>query len=998
MRVQLITHSYLPEYTPPRRRWEAFVSELRRAGIQVDVIAPVADPRWLSTPEDHQAARTRWGPSGERIVRVPGLAALTGSRDGRFYASVIQSLASIPTSWTIERPDVLVVTIPALPLVVPARVIAATQRVPLIVEMRDAWPDLAFDSGVKAGLLSKVLAWLVTDAQRSAAAVVTVTRGFGERLIERGIERVVHIGNGVARVSRWDNLKSRDRRTGELNVLYLGNHGESQGLDTLIEAAALARQRNVGIKVHFVGDGTQVSYLRTVNHRFGNPVTMLGPVSPQAVAAHYSWADTCVVSLRSDWKSFDWTVPSKTYELISTGKHLTGIVTGEAAGILTDYGNSIVVADDPEEIAESWVQLAQDSTSTPMTDHGEDWLQRNAELSILGRRMVNLVQSVKERHDLAHHDQGNRMKSTSNRPSWIGQLRRNARLTSTTVADHLNDDPVLLALQISRRLPQRLRGPLSKVGTMVHGGGLDLVRGVSLGAAGRSVELKRMALDAVEKRSPDRHLVTWADLMINDGDVVTAKWILDRTRPGTRGRNEALARLEWHQGNMSAAIALLEGTRATKHRRRLSSELRSYQGAAPELKPVAGYLPNQDKVLHVLTNSLPHTGSGYAQRSHSILASLKDRGWNVSAVTRIGWPVQTGSLGASRVDVVDGITYRRLLPLQLATGFDSRLQQQAEMLLEVVLEERPSVLHTTTHWTNALVTQAVAVSVGIPWVYEVRGQLADTWASTRDAQALNSERYRLFVEREDVVSRAADAVVTLGDNMRARLMGVGVSATKIEVCPNAVGGVFIEPPLTKAEARQELGLDERLEYIGTVSSIVPYEGLDTVLRAAAQLAERRPNLRVLYVGDGTDLPRLRELAAELGISDRLLTPGRVDRTKTNLYHQALDVFVVPRRDTPVTRSVTPMKPVEASASSRPVLASNLPALEELVVDGETGMLVAPENPGEWAGAIEALLESPELAESLGSRGREWVLAERTWAANAEKYERIYKKLISENTR
>lgn len=228
-------------------------------------------------------------------------------------------------------------------------------------------------------------------------------------------------------------------------------------------------------------------------------------------------------------------------------------------------------------------------------------------------------------------------------------------------------------------------------------------------------------------------------------------------------------------------------------------------------------------------------------------------------------------------------------------------------------------------------------------------------------------------------------------------MGVGVSAAKIEVCPNAVGGVYIEPPLTKAKARQLLGLDDRLEYIGTVSSIVPYEGLETVLRSVVRLAERRPHLRVLYVGDGTELPRLRELATELGIADRLLTPGRVDRTKTSLYHQALDIFVVPRRDTPVTRSVTPMKPVEASASSRPVLASKLPALEELVIDGQTGMLVAPEDPGEWAGAIETLLESPELAESLGRRGREWVLNERTWAANAEKYEGIYTKLISENS-
>ena len=80
---------------------------------------------------------------------------------------------------------------------------------------------------------------------------------------------------------------------------------------------------------------------------------------------------------------------------------------------------------------------------------------------------------------------------------------------------------------------------------------------------------------------------------------------------------------------------------------------------------------------------------------------------------------------------MDGIRYRRLLPSRLAPTMDARLQQQAEELLQVALEFRPSVLHTTTHFVNGLVVRAVAEALGIPWVYEVRGQLADTWAATR---------------------------------------------------------------------------------------------------------------------------------------------------------------------------------------------------------------------------------------------------------------------------
>ncbi|TFI17767.1 glycosyltransferase WbuB, partial [Micrococcus endophyticus] len=80
----------------------------------------------------------------------------------------------------------------------------------------------------------------------------------------------------------------------------------------------------------------------------------------------------------------------------------------------------------------------------------------------------------------------------------------------------------------------------------------------------------------------------------------------------------------------------------------------------------AGYAPEPGRVLHVLTNSLPHTGSGYAQRSHSILASLRAEGFDVAAVTRPGYPVQIGVPWAAGRDTVDGIDYHRLLPARLA--------------------------------------------------------------------------------------------------------------------------------------------------------------------------------------------------------------------------------------------------------------------------------------------------------------------------------------------
>ena len=583
------------------------------------------------------------------------------------------------------------------------------------------------------------------------------------------------------------------------------------------------------------------------------------------------------------------------------------------------------------------------------------------------------------------------------------QVAANLGLTVSTVADHLLDDPVVLALQVMRRLPPRARTAAADALAGAGGGPLAVLTALGHAAAGRPAELGALVRSRVGQASPVER-VHLADVLTAAQEPELADELLSGTPSGTRGWSEARARWHWHHGQVDEAIAVLTTRgRPGRLRARFDSEHRALTGgltllSGRDVKRAVGYEPTPRRVLHVLTNSLPHTGSGYAQRSHSLLLATRGAGWDPEAVTRLGWPVQTGVLHARSADEVDGVLYHRLLTPRLQPGMDHRLAQHARLLLDLVLDRRPAVLHTTTHWVNAVVTRAVAEAVGIPWVYEVRGQLADTWASTRGPEAKRSQRYRLFQAREAEAVRSADGVVTLGEQMARRIAADGVPRGEIVLSPNAVGGAFLQTPRDAHQARRELGLDAAAEYIGTVSSIVPYEGLDDLLRAAAILAPRRPRLRVLLVGDGTDLPRLRQLAVELGIDDRLVTTGRVDRSLAPLYHRALDVFCVPRKDKDVTRSVTPMKPLEAMASERPTLVSALPALREIVTDGVTGITVPPEDPAAWAGALESVLSDPEWARSLGQAARAWVVAERTWGSNAERYAALYARLGAAESR
>ena len=566
--------------------------------------------------------------------------------------------------------------------------------------------------------------------------------------------------------------------------------------------------------------------------------------------------------------------------------------------------------------------------------------------------------------------------------------RSNLGVLAQTVAEHAVDDPILLTLQGARRLPERLRGTaargLTTLGTAA--GGVPAAVGFHMLGAAEDAQERLAAADGI------RYAPARADVLVHLSAFEDAAAVLEAVPPASRGAawHAAASRLAHHTGDLDAAVRHARVHRRNRAlARRMAGEREALTGDWPTLPRETGYTPRPGRVLHVLTNSLPHTRSGYAQRSHAILRAQAEAGLQVSAVTRPGYPVQVGVPWARAVDVVDGIEYHRLTPSRLAQGQAARVRQHAALLLELVRTERPALLHTTTHYVNAMAVRAVAEACGIPWVYEVRGRLADTWAATRGPAATASPRYAAFTAREAQAARAADAVVTLGEGMRQTLVTEGVDPERIVLAPNAVDARFEAPPPSRATARQHLGLDPDGRYVGTVSSIVDYEGLDLLVRAVARLAPEHPRLRLRIVGDGVALPGLRVLAHRLGIADICEFPGRVAREDAVWHHSALDVFCVPRRDLPVTRAVTPMKSVEASALGRPVVASDLPALAELVEDGVTGELFRAEDLDAFVAALGRLLSRPEEAERLGRAGRDWALATRTWSSNVTRYRDLY---------
>lgn len=389
MRIMLLTHSYWPESTPPQRRWTAFTAVFREHGWNVDVVAPRAPRITAGRSGKWRTSLARWnasGPAGETIRSIPFLGG-NASRSGRLLGHCLAAAMSVPRAMVAPRPDLVIVTVPSLPHLVAGWVVAKLHRRPLVVEMRDAWPDLAHDSKVANPRVTALLDAVMTFIQRRANLVVTVTGGFRKQLKARGVDHVVTVHNGIS-AGRLPAVAHRLAHDGPLRVLYMGNHGESQGLEAVVRAVALAGD---SVSARFVGTGTVKPRLVELADRLGASIDFRTVVHGQNLAQHYQWADTCVVSLRGDWPSFAWTVPSKTYELLATGRHITAILRGEAARIIETTGSGHVVEWDAATIADLWRQLGERRELLEVGASGREWVLEHADMRELAVRYMGYL-------------------------------------------------------------------------------------------------------------------------------------------------------------------------------------------------------------------------------------------------------------------------------------------------------------------------------------------------------------------------------------------------------------------------------------------------------------------------------------------------------------------------------------------------------------------------------------------------------------------------------
>jgi PEP-CTERM/exosortase A-associated glycosyltransferase len=401
------------------------------------------------------------------------------------------------------------------------------------------------------------------------------------------------------------------------------------------------------------------------------------------------------------------------------------------------------------------------------------------------------------------------------------------------------------------------------------------------------------------------------------------------------------------------------------------------------------------KILHVLDHSIP-LHSGYTFRTLSILKQQHVLGLETCHVTS----PKHGNPQTCTEDV-DGLLFYRSGPARGLLSKLPGLNQLAiigpmkQRILQAIEAENPDVVHAHSPALNGIAAYLAAKQAGLPFVYEIRAFWEDA-AVDHGTCKEDDLRYRATRAMESWVVKKADAVTTICEGLKQDLLKRGVAADKITTIPNAVNiEQFNLIHGRDTQLEQEFSLQGKI-VLGFLGSFYAYEGLDMIIKALPEILNHIPNAMLLLVGGGPQEQNLKTLIEDMGLQEYVIMPGRVPHQEVTRYYSQVDLLLYPRKPMRLTELVTPLKPLEAMAQGRLVLASDVGGHKELITDGQNGWLFDSGSVTDLAAKTVEVLSHKNAWPDVINNGRVFVEEVRNWRNSVLNYLPLYEKLVTKS--
>lgn len=368
MHIAFFCQYYPPETNAPASRTHEHARQWVASGHQVTVLCALPNHPDGVIPVGY---RGRWliheTIDGVNVLRTWLYATPNKDKLLRSFSFISFMVSSFCTGMTkLKKPDIIIGTSPQLLCAFAAYLVAAIQRVPFVLEIRDLWPQQIVDLGViKSPLIIRPLVAIEMLLYRRAHTIIVVAGAMREKLISRGVpaEKIKVIPNGVdpdffRPTPKAQHIRKQAGWENRFVALYIGTLGLSQGLDTLLETATLLEKDHPEVLIVLAGSGAERVRLQEKKAALGLGNVEFLPAQPKdRMPTLYCAADCCLVPLK-DRDVFRHTIPSKMFEIMSCARPIILGVSGQAQTILERANAGIAIPpENPQALADTILHL-----------------------------------------------------------------------------------------------------------------------------------------------------------------------------------------------------------------------------------------------------------------------------------------------------------------------------------------------------------------------------------------------------------------------------------------------------------------------------------------------------------------------------------------------------------------------------------------------------------------------------------------------------------------
>jgi len=231
---------------------------------------------------------------------------------------------------------------------------------------------------------------------------------------------------------------------------------------------------------------------------------------------------------------------------------------------------------------------------------------------------------------------------------------------------------------------------------------------------------------------------------------------------------------------------------------------------------------------------------------------------------------------------------------------------------------------------------------------------------------------------EHYIFNRADAIIVVSDFLKEKIRERGINGAKVYVMPNGVDTALFNPARVHNHLRDQWGIDKHTVVLGFIGWFVAWHNLELLIEVFSQIVKNE-NVALMLIGDGVLKERLQQMAQDFGVTHKVIFPGAVPYEQVPEYIAMMDICVIPGSN----EYRSPIKLFEYMAMEKPVVAPRLKPIQDVIQDGQEGILFSPDDRESLQQSLEFLIDRHEKHTMVGQNARNKIIAKHTWRKNAE---------------